>query len=383
MVCICTLFLLACNDDKTIPLSSDLVDPSQLGQRQQSTKTIVTDSTANKIANTFGTLNLWLGKFDDMENQVLIRFAKLNLPDTVTIVAGTLKLHSRLVQGTGAGFEATIHEVKNSWDSLTVTYQNDIFQKDFFNTVPMDIQRVESATTDSIIFKLDLAVVSSWRTKDGREKGVLIQAPDASFTKAFHSHFSTPKQPVLELITLTKGNTKNDTARYSAVASVFVFHRLVELRKGPLYVGLGEQHQSSLFFDVSAIPRNATISRALLTLEVDTLNSTFYSNRLDLQLSQAINNFNLDPLRFQPFTSYPDSLIITDIDSVNSSMNKITFLVTTPVQRWVLDSGENFGVILFPITFTGRDLTRAAFYSRETDATRAPKLEIEYTLPPQ
>jgi len=379
----CALLALACNDDKTIPLGPDLVDPSQRGQRQQSSKTIVVDSTANKIANTFGTLNLWLGKFDDIESQILIRFARLNLPDTVTVVAGTLKLHGRLVKGNGAGFEATIHEVKNSWDSLKVSYQNDIFQKDFFNATPMDQQRAGSAAADSVTFKLDPAVVSAWRTKEGREKGVLIQAPTATFTKAFHSHFSTPKQPVLELITLKGGNTKNDTTRLSPTSSVFVFHRLVELRKGPIYAGLGEQHQSALSFDVTSIPPNATISRALLTLEVDTLNSVFYSSRLDLQISQPTKNFDLNPLRFEPFVSYPDSLRATAVDSVNVAINKVTFTVTTPVQQWVLDSKENFGLVLFPVSFTGRDLTRVTFYSKETNAARAPKLQIEYTLPPQ
>jgi hypothetical protein len=383
VLCYSLLLAMACNNDKTIPLSSDLVDPSQLGRRLQAVTAIAIDSTAHKITNTFGTPNLWLGKFDHFESQILMRFARLDLPDSVSVVAATLKLHARLVQGQGTSFDAAIHEVTSAWDSSKVTWQDDIFQKKLFNSRPMDVQPVKAEKTDSIVFKLDPAVVSTWRTKEGREKGVLIQAPNAAFTKAFHSNFSSPKQPVLELISLKRGNSKNDTTRHSATASVFVFNRLAELGKGRLYVGVSEQHHSVFFFDVTAIPSNATISRAMMTLEVDTLNSAFYFSRLDLQLLQPTKNFDLNPLLFDPLRFSPDSLRTADVDSINATTQKISFAVTSSVQQWVLDSKNNFGLILFPLALPGRDLTRAAFYSKEADPARAPKLQIEYTLPPQ
>lgn len=379
----CLLFTLACNNDKTIPLSSGLADPTQLGQRRQTAVTINIDSTANKKANTFGTSDLWLGKFDNIESRMLMRFAPIDTG--VTVIAGTLKLHTNLLKGNGVSFNATIHEVTNSWDSTKFTSQDDIVQKDLFKNAPMDIQRVNPEKTDSLVFKLDPAVVSSWRTKAGREKGVLIQTSGATFIKSFNSNLSAQKPPVFELITLKRGNTKNDTTRLTASAAVFIFQRTGELRQGPIYVGLGEQHQSVLFFDVTAIPPNTTISRALLTLEVDTLNSIFYSNRLDLQLAYPIDpdstkDYKFDPLRFGSLSA---ALRTAALDTVNISTKMITFTVTNPVQLWVSDSKKNFGVNLFPISFTGRDLTRAAFYSRETDAARAPKLQIEYTVPPQ
>ncbi|MCG3118320.1 MAG: hypothetical protein ALAOOOJD_00493 [bacterium] len=374
------LLLLACNNDKTIPLSGDLADPSQLGRRLQATQTIGIDSTANRIANTFGTIYLWLGKYDNVETRILLRFAKLNLPDTVTVVAGTLKFRGSLVQGQGADFEATIHEVTGTWDSSKVTWPDAI---NLFNPTPMDRQQVKTEKADSVTFTLDPAVVSSWNTAEGWKKGVLLQAPNATFMKAFHSHFRTPLQPTLELVTLKRSSTKNDTTRLSPIASVFVFNRLNVLPQGPLYVGLGEQHQSTLFFDISAIPTNATISRAFLTLEADTLNSAFYSNRIDLELARASVNFGLNPLQFDPARLSSDSLSIVDIDSINATMPKITFSVRSTVQLWVANSQTNLGLVLLPSSFTGRDVTRVAFYSRETDAARAPKLQIEYTLPPQ
>jgi hypothetical protein len=384
----CMLFTLACNDDKTIPLSSGLADPAQLGQRLQATKTAALDSTASKIVNTFGTTNLWLGKFDNMESRVLMRFAKLSLPDTVTVVAGTLKLHGNLVQGKGADFDATFHQViaTTAWDSGKVTWENGNFPVEF-NPAPMNTQRVSAVKSDSIVFQLDPAVVSSWRTVEGRQQGLVIQAPGAMFMKAFGSHFSTPKPPVLELITLKRGSTKNDTTRLSPSVSIYLFQRQAALRQGPLYIGLGEQHQSTLFFDVSAIPKNATISRALITLEVDTLNSAFYPDRLDLQLAYVgpvqIENYNFNPLRFEPFGSYQDTLRTAELDTVGTASKQVTFAATSAVQQWVSEAKNNFGVILLPVSFSARDLARAAFYSRETDAARAPKLQIEYTLPPQ
>ncbi len=385
VACFCMLLTLACNDDKTIPLSSDLADPTQLGQRQQVTQTIAIDSTAKKNANTFGTSSLWLGKFDNIESRILMRFARVDTG--FAIIAGTLKLHTSVLKGSGASFNATIHEVTGSWDSTQYASQDDIVQKNSFNPA-MDIQRVNPEKADSIVFKLDPAVLALWRTKAGREKGILIQASGATFVKALYSNLSFTKPPVLEMITLKPGNTKNDTTRLATSAAVFVFSRTAELRQGPLYIGLGEQHQSSLYFDVKAIPSNATISRALVTMEADTLNSVYYSSRLDLRLTYPIRvrgagEYNLNPLRFEPFVSYGDSLRTAELDTVSISTPTVTFAVTDAVQRWVLDPKDNFGLHLLPASFTGRDLTRAAFYSRETDRARAPKLQIEYTLPPQ
>ena len=386
VTCCCLLFTFACNNDKTIPLSSGLADPSQLGQRRQTTTVVGLDSTAGKVVNTFGTANLWLGKFDNLESRFLMRFAQLNLPDTVTLLAAKLKLHGNLVQGRGADFDATLHQVTAAWDSIKVTWGSGNFPVGF-NPSPMNTQRVSAVKGDSTIFTLDPTVVASWRTASGREQGLLVQAPNATFMKAFGSHFSTPKQPVLELITLKKGNTKNDTTRFSPTVSIFLFQRLSPLRQGPLYVGLGEQHVSTLFFDVSAIPSNATISRALMIFEVDTLNSVFYSNRLDLQLSYIgpfeVPSYSFNPLRFEPFGSYLDTLRTAELDTVGAASQQVTFAIATAVQQWVSDAKNNHGVILFPISFLARDVARAAFYSRETAPARAPKLQIEYTLPPQ
>jgi len=387
VACFCLLLTLACNNDKTIPLSSGLADPTQLGQRRQTTTIAALDSTASKVVNTFGTTNLLLGKFDNLESRFLMRFAQLSLPDTVAVVAASLKLRGTLVQGKGADFDATIHQVTAAtWDSGKVTWGSGNFPV-AFNPAPMNTQRVSAVTGDSTTFNLDPAVVSSWRTVAGREQGLLVQAPGATFMKAFGSHFSAPKQPVLELITLKRGNTKNDTTRFSPTVSIFLFQRLSALRQGPLYIGLGEQHASTLFFDVSALPKNVTISRALVTVEVDTLNSVFYSSRLDLQLAYVgpveVPNYNFNPLRFDPFGSYQDTLRTAELDTVGTAAKQVTFVITNAVQQWVADSQNNRGVLLFPVAFSVRDLTRAAFYSRETALTRAPKLQIEYTLPPQ
>ena len=387
VACFCLLLTLACNNDKTIPLSSGLADPTQLGQRLQTTTIVALDSTASKVVSTFGSANLWLGKFDNLESRFLMRFAKLNLPDTVTVVAASLKLRGNMVKGAGADFNATIHQVTAAtWDSGKVTWGSGNFPVDF-NPTPMNTQRVSAVKGDSTTFQLDPAVVSSWRTAAGREQGLLVQAPGATFMKAFGSHFSTPKQPVMELITLKRGSTKNDTARLSPTVSIFLFQRLTAVRPGPLYAGLGEQYASTLFFDTSALPKNVTISRAQVTLEVDTLNSVFYSGRLDLQLAYIgaieVPNYNFNPLRFDPLGSYQDTLRTAELDTVGTAAKQVTFVITNAVQQWVADSKNNRGVILFPVAFSVQDLTRAAFYSRETAPTRAPKLQIEYTLPPQ
>jgi hypothetical protein len=83
-----------------------------------------------------------------------------------------------------------------------------------------------------------------------------------------------------------------------------------------------------------------------------------------------------------------DTLLFFQSSAVGVSSTSIQFDMTGLVQNWVLppaqrthpQNNENFYLVPdFPTLL----LSRVAFYSREDGESRAPKLRIEYTMPPK
>jgi hypothetical protein len=367
MVCILSSF--ACNNDTPISSQLDLIDPGDRGTIQPpAIMAPVADSTGFDVVNTAGGTFLLLGAFDNVESRILVRFAAL--PDSV--VDAKLKLPAHVVMGTGANFAATVHEVTTRWDEAKITWGDNNFPVEF-NPAAMDTQQITSSSVDTTVFHLDPLLL-----KDST--GVLIQPHGAAFLKEFHSRVSLEKQPFLELTAVRNG--RNETTRHAATASVFVFRRSTKLSEGPLYVGNGEKHQSVFSFNLEALPKNATINRAELTLEVDTLSSTINADEFSAALFLILEDIKLSPLKLDSLETPADTVQFLQRISVSPSMTSVTFVVTNAAQFWVQEPSRNYGLALLP-DFPARDLSRVAFFSRETNLSRAPKLRIEYTTPPK
>jgi hypothetical protein len=224
--------------------------------------------------------------------------------------------------------------------------------------------------------------------------GVMIQARGANFVKEFYSRTSAQRQPFLELRLRANISGRDSTivSRRPATAAVFVFKRAaVSLVDNRLYVGNGEKLQSMAVFNLSdilpdTIPTNATVNRAKLILQADAANSFFVDSdsRLSFSLYYALKNYGLDTLK-----TSADSLLILQGNSIGSSNASIEFNVTSLVQSWVRtppqtrQPPEPYGYLYLLPEFPTLALARAAFYSHKAGATRAPKINIEYTTPPQ
>jgi len=388
MFCFCVILSLNCNNDTPIANRPDLIDPDDLGKRLQSTTAVAIDTSAAEAINTYGGSYLALGKFDNFESQMLIRFPKLTLADTVSFVAGTLKMPEHLTAGKGAAFEATVHVVTTPWDSSKVIKLSDVMS----NPMPFARQQIvppakDTTDVDTVSFKLDSTVVKSWRDSQAAANGILIKAANATFLKTFHSSFSVAKRPVLELVTRRRSGTKNDTTRLGLGPTVFLFQRFAPLRSGPVYVGNGEKHTAILYFNLDFLPKSATINRATLTLEVDAANSALAADGVTLRLfpldtSYTAYRLNIDTVSVRSEKLTISQLLQLSVANANTKTPSFNLPMTSIVQAWILNPSQNLGVALLPAV-PRNDFFRAALFSRETNPARAPKLEIVYTTPPQ
>jgi hypothetical protein len=380
------LLSVACNNDRAIPISSDLIGGDDLGKVLQTTKPAITDSSAGKAINTQVSALLLLGALKDIECRILLRF---DTPDlflqTSQVASVKLKLPADSAQGQTGSIDATVHQVTSPWDEASVTWGQDPFPVTFNPMI--DRQSITASEADTVSFNLTPQTIASWFDTSSTKRdtaGVMLQASGATFLKEFHSRFSSEKTPFLEL-TLNRPAKSDTTVFRSATKSVFVFRRLAPLAADRIYIGDGEKLLSALYFDLKAarpdtIPRSATISRAMLILDIDTENSIFpdIENALSVSLLRSIKKHTL-----LTFASNADSVFFVQASAIRGADKSVKLNVTGIVQSWVRDGIKpNDYFVLFP-NFTGISFLRVAFYSSNSDPARAPRLQIEYTTPPE
>jgi hypothetical protein len=157
--------------------------------------------------------------------------------------------------------------------------------------------------------------------------------------------------------------------------------------------GHDEDSRSLLAFDLTAIPSNAVVTSAALTVKVVTLAPEFPSpakmdlRRLLVPWSDAAATWTNRLISIRWSTSGAAA----PIDFTNAVTRTITVTALGPyiflsnsnmiadVQRWVADPGSNFGWIIIS-EVQGTSGSECKFGTRE-DPANAPSLTVQFTVP--
>jgi hypothetical protein len=206
---------------------------------------------------------------------------------------------------------------------------------------------------------------------------VVIRSLDRDVLFEFHSRQSLDRVPILELVQGRSGRP-DTTLRFAARADAFVFRREAPLPNDRFYVGSTERHETYLrFTPLDSMPANATINRAILTLNIDRDNTFITSDGLGCTVFLVDSlNHKADSLSFVlrfPSTGAARVILKDDL--------KAEFFLTGTVQGWLLAPEFNRGLVLESGAPT-RDLQRVAFHTAASSASLAPVLTIDYTTPP-
>ncbi len=131
--------------------------------------------------------------------------------------------------------------------------------------------------------------------------------------------------------------------------------------------------RSFLYFDISGIPEEATINRAVCTIHSDSL----------LGWPSYVNDFGLNlSLLEVPFDGSSDMAIYDDeILTANVNGDSANLLITNFVQAWSSQNKTNYGFLISGYT-EDSDIYSQAFYSSEADSSLRPIMRVYYSLPP-
>jgi len=369
----------ACSTDTPIDTKQGLLDSDELGDVVfVESNQPAADTSAFSETNTGDSIYLLAGDFDGIESRFLIRFPLP--PETGTVTAAQLLLPIHLFMGSGDTFEASVHQVTAAWQDTSATWESFGDQMDPAALDTQDYAIPDSLVTDSdtLVFDIPPDVVNGWRADSTTNYGLLVKSRMVdNLLLHFHSSENFNRQPSLKLV--AESGDSSATSFHAPDADVFIFQRHTELQPGPLYLGNGEVHRALVAFDISFLPKDATINRCELTLTIDDSNSVLNRDQFPFRPfsvdSNSVDNVDpslavLDSVRF-----IPGSFVGPDSPSIIISIAGL-------VQYLIQQNQKKLVLVLVPQA-TRRDLQRVAFHSSRSSSDQGPRLTVDYTVPPK
>jgi len=388
------LFLLNCTNNKPLPNGYDLLErENKTGVMPAVTLKPTHMARYWKTPITGGYTTLLLGQSMEVQASILLQCRNLIKIDTTqTLVSATLKLYGAWLFGEDSLMAVDMHRVNVSWDENSVLFADVAdgydadpvahaeftFHKDGWVDLPINnIEFMQEWISDS--YKSDLTI-----------NGLLLKSTNNS-TAEFVSADASANPAYIEILTENvDGNNDTTKAFLSHDATLLKFMTSEEenvLQEFPqsLRVGNASGYSSLIKFDVSAIPAQATIHRALLKFYIDEESSL---TKTDASMFISAARIGGDSL-WQPTTIEIDSSTMPAYDEASSVNETFAFdgatsaqAVSRIVQDWVSrEETPNYGFLIMP-RYPGEDFQEIALKTGATDSLFSPTLEITYSLPP-
>jgi hypothetical protein len=317
---------------------------------------------------------LYLGETDHTKAKTLIWFS--NFPDSGTVDSAFVTLTPYEIIGALSGtFSAFVYLVENNWDEYEITWE--LFDHDLtgneITTFDLDASEINT-NLDSMTIQFDIPVehIQSWMntTTADNNYGILITYQLSNFIVGFYGR-GLSNGPKLDL------HVTQDTTQHEEIVPLkdaFIATSLQTENPDRLYIQNGSALRTFLDFDVTLIPEDATVNRALLFLHSDTL----------LSIPDNSESFYILAYPVKNMTTWPITTIVYDTANYVSGTaigDSATFNITSIVQDWTSGVKENFGLML-----KGNNeyfnLHQRAFFSTTVDSVLQPCLKIYYTEPP-
>ncbi|MFH1314400.1 MAG: DNRLRE domain-containing protein [Candidatus Eisenbacteria bacterium] len=307
-----------------------------------------------------------------------------SLPDSgVEITNATLHLYGARVEGSVAGNEFGVFALTDTLDQLSL----------YWGSMP------EHGTDDGVAFdppaeprtsvEVDITdIVSSWVSDEDTNLGLVVkllneEAPGGDVIVEFASREAPPTdsldhRPALTIAYIDTGGISYDTLSVAAL-DVFADTLVTPFPADTLGILCGNGFPSRAFvrFDVSAVPVEATVTRAELKLTPNLDESSFDSITVTCHavLSPGWTGYNSN----KGTTGSGTRLL--HIDSLVQG-NTVDMVITPLIQPLVARQETSYGLLIKSVDETV-DIDFVRFFSSlATDTLVRPRLEIDYVMPP-
>lgn len=375
-----TVVFISCNQDPT-SVGSNLIseqDKFTFQQLNSDQSNINQSSSYYDFKPKLGTAEyLLLGKTPYAESSIMFRF-NIYIPDStltrfnngeVNIKEAWMKMIPRYTLGDkSSNFDFSVHQVRSAWSAPG-------FNRDSIPKLTYDAADVKSGlvvTDTTVKFNLNTNVIKEWfRVKKDntapKNNGIILKPGSVSKMLGFLAVQPNAKyyETYIYLI-LERPNYYKDTLVVSPDEDVhFVTGTLPQVSNN-LYLEGGYSIRGSLFFDISSLPKNSIINKAIIELTADPSKELDGSNKSDSVLVQLL----------------ADSTAKKLADSVNFALLSRTGNLFSGDVTWALQrvlNGSSYQGFLLSLWDEYSSAARIAFYgSKDSNKALRPKLKITY-----
>jgi len=336
-------------------------------------------STYKQFGPMDGRYNL-IGEEDGYTAMAAVAFYPSSFPliDTLRVVSARLHLHMYSWYGDNSGaLRFTAHKILRSWSSYSLLW--DTVQAAFYDpTARGTFSGTGGPDTQTVSLTLDTSLVREWfsSSTEATKYGVML-VPEASsrVARGFHAFGgdSTKWNPTLEVTARNyPGATQETTLVFQSGVDTFVGN-IDNLSSNPdlLYVQAGVNYRSIVNFNVSFIPRGATVLLAEMFLDRDPVTSRLSTFSGDSSIAAHLALSAANPPLFEAIES--------DGRRMDGTAYTYKLEMTRAAQAWV--RGPNYGAVLrrtTPGEFETFDLL--TFHSpTASPATVRPRMKITYS----
>lgn len=388
LICSCASFLAGCKGDRAIQ-GFDLIDPDNLGTVRSMSLDSLETAVAfdDTLVATGDAAFLLLGLSQNVSSRILMRWE--NVPSVEDeILEATIILTSARVLGptdSKRSFPATVHRVTADWEETTVTHES---LGNSFDLTPIGGGEITTAVQVTVADTVQpertripltaegVALVNQWRdtTVVDFRRGIIIDFASADFMKFFEGRNSVDR-PRLEMITRLN-DTDRDTLLFAPSGDSYLIEKTSTLPAGPFYVDHVTSQQFVIKFGLGSIPRESVVNLALLVLNVDAQNSVITDAGFTFQIIRLAEEFQEPNIVVIDSTFAPININVEE-----GSTGLATPAILNLFQDWVSAIAENHGILIRTAT-PGRDVSRVAFFSPQTDVTMAPSIQVKFSVAP-
>ncbi len=388
------VIFLQCTNNKPLPNGYELLDrDNKVGIMPPITIKPISMATFWRAEPAGSRANLLLGTGQESSSFIIFKCRNLARIETdATIVSARLGLYSSQHIGELAPFTFTAHKVDQDWNENTVVW-NDV--NSAFTSSPLETWEFTPGDTAWYSFQFtDLDFIASWvddsHESDKTIHGLLLKFDQAPGGTQFYASEASTFPPYIEVISENTQGSRDTTVAY-ITEDASLLQNTAELGENTLVenpailrAGNASGYRSLLQFDLSELPKEATIHKALLTFQID--HDNLYpkdqagANVMSVAAAAVDTSATMDDIstvviapRYTPAVDAASSA--NETFAFNSATANQT--VSRIIQRWVSGTVKNNGMLIYPYNF-GTSFQEMAFNS---DEQMMPSIEITYSLP--
>ena len=394
------LLLLQCTNEKPMPNGYDLLNrDNKSGVEPPITLKATRVAQYWEIEKTTQTgqlSTLLLGNAQDVHSDIVLKCWELARVDTNAVLDSVnLYFYGRYLFAQDSLMDISIHRINTdwqedgfSWSDLDGGYDQDplentevVFHANGWNKIRItDLQFMKEWIRDT--YNDDLTI-----------HGLLVKCDQPDIAAEFVSteYTDTSLRPYFKIY-MKNAEGAQDSIEMNVTHDGSLLQNSVDLdpdvlQESPEFLRVGDVSgfKSLLQFDVSGIPHEATIHKALLTFYIDAEHSkTKQDGAMTVAAARIVSDSTWDPVTIEL-----DSLTSPASDEASVSNETFAFdnataahVLSKIVQKWVSDDeAPNNGLILVP-NYPGQDFQEIALKTGAGDSIYTPTLEITYSLPP-